>query len=79
MATRVRATRLQYCVECNRDYPATRFRDSGIVYWPHPVTGWTCPHGHITKLCNEGEHDKRSDDGLNWECSRCDAMGLMLP
>src|SRR5690242_19792961 len=78
MATRTRE-RLQWCDECNRDYPASRFHQSPLTRYPLPVTGWVCPKGHTTWLCDEGQHEKRSDDGLNWECTRCDASGLILP
>ena len=79
MKTTQARERLQWCGECNRDWPASRWRDSGINYYPRPVTGWQCPKGHITRLCNEGQHDRRTEDGLNWECTRCDAQGLVLP
>ena len=69
---------LRFCGECNRDYPASKWRLSPIYYQPG-VSGWRCPRGHEVRWCDGHQHDKRSEDGLNWECSRCNAAGLMWP
>lgn len=74
------SVRLQYCAECGKDYPATRFRRSPVRYVPG-VTGWLCPRGHEATLCDAPELHSWLSDGageISEHCTRCYASRLAL-
>ena len=79
----MQAVRLQWCSECGKDYRATQWRRTDI-YYGAGVSGWRCPRGHETRLCDSPSihhwvPSTTPGEVLMYYCTKCDAVWTRVP